>query len=120
MKAHSASAVNAVILIVMSAWGYLSSATPSLTALIPAAFAVGLLACLPGVKSENKVVAHIAVLLTLIVLIALFMPLRGAINRGDSLAIVRVGLMLVSTVIAFVFFINSFRDARKARQAQGN
>ncbi|MEO1642669.1 MAG: hypothetical protein AAFR74_04980 [Pseudomonadota bacterium] len=117
MKAHTASFINALTLVGMSAWAYFSSETPSVTALIPAGFGVALLLCLPGVKSENKIIAHIAVILTLIVLIALFMPLRSALGGGDTLSIVRVGLMIATTALAFVFFIKSFIDARKARDA---
>ena len=115
MKAHTASLINAIVLILMSAWAYLGASEPSLTALIPAAFGLILAACYPGVKSENRIVAHLAVLLTLVVLLALIMPLRGAISREDSMAIFRVGLMLASTLMAMVFFIKSFIDVRRRR-----
>ncbi|MEL6340385.1 MAG: hypothetical protein AAFQ65_10785 [Myxococcota bacterium] len=117
MKAHIASLINALTLIAMPAWAYLSAEVPSLTALIPCAFGVALVLCVPGVKAENKVIAHIAVLLTLIVLVALFMPLRGAIGRGDGLAIARVSLMLITSVVAMVFFVKSFIDARRRRES---
>jgi len=68
-----------------------------------------------GIKNENKVVAHIAVLLTLIMIPGLLMPLKGAITRSDTYAILRVIIMMGSTIIAFLFFIKSFIDARKAR-----
>lgn len=115
MKAHVASLIHAIILIAMSAWGYFSSETPSVTALIPAFVGLALLGMNPGVKKENKVVAHVAVLLTLLILFALVMPLNGAIKRADSMAIVRVAVMMASTVFAMVFFIKSFVDARKRR-----
>ncbi|MEM0990070.1 MAG: hypothetical protein AAGK00_14430 [Pseudomonadota bacterium] len=114
MKAHVASSLNAVVLIGCSAWAYLSGVA-SMTALIPAAFGIALLACHPGVKSENKIIAHIAVVLTLIVVIALSMPLMGAIGRGDTMASLRVGLMMVTSIIAMIFFIKSFIDARRSR-----
>ncbi len=117
MPAHTASLVNAVTLIAMSLWGYFSSDDPSPTAFIPAAFGAVLLACNPGLKKENKVAAHIAVGLTFLLIFALVMPLRGALGRGDMLAVVRVALMLVTTILAFVAFIQSFRAARKAREA---
>ena len=116
MKADTASLINALTLIGMSAWAYFASATPSMTALIPAGFGIALLLCLPGVKAENKVIAHVAVLLTIVVLLALFMPLKRAVGRGDMMAILRVGLMMATTAVAIVFFIKSFRDARKARE----
>ncbi|MEM1415685.1 MAG: hypothetical protein AAGH15_12330 [Myxococcota bacterium] len=115
MTAHAASLLNALTLIAMSLWGYFSSDDPSPTAFIPAVFGAVLLACNPGLKKENKVAAHVAVLLTFLLLFALVMPLRGALGRGDMLAVLRVGLMLLTTALAFGFFIKSFRDARKAR-----
>ena len=57
-----------------------------------------------GIKNENKVVAHIAVLLTLIMIPGLLMPLKGAITRSDTYAILRVIIMMGSTIIAFLFF----------------
>ena len=113
MTPHLASLINAVVLIGCSAWAYVGAS--SFTALIPAAFGVALLACYPGVKAENKVIAHIAVLLTLVVLVALVMPLRGAIARGDTLSLIRVAAMMATSAIAIVYFIKSFRDARRAR-----
>ncbi|NRA41752.1 MAG: hypothetical protein HRU21_05510 [Pseudomonadales bacterium] len=117
MSAFKANLINALVLIALSGWGYLSSDAPSLTALIPAMFGLLLLICSPGVKSEHKVVSHIAVLLTLLLLVALFMPLKGAIARGDSLAMLRVGLMMLSSAVAMGCFIASFIAVRKARQA---
>ena len=118
MKAHTASLINAVLLIVLPLWGYLSSETPSKTALIPAGIGIILLVMNPGVKEENKVIAHIAVLLTLLILIALIKPLMGAVGRGDSLAILRLAVMIISTALAMVFFVKSFIDARKRREKE--
>ena len=115
MKAHTASLVNAVFLVLLSGWGYLSSDTPSITALIPAFVGVVLLICYPGIKKENKIIAHIAVLLTLIILIGLYKPLMGVINRGNTSGILRVVVMVISTAFALITFIKSFIDARKAR-----
>jgi hypothetical protein len=115
MKAHTASLSNAFVLILISAWAYIGAAEPSLTALIPAVFGLLLLACYPGVRAQNKIVAHLAAALTLLILLALIMPLRGAISREDSMAILRVGLMLASTLLAMVFFIKSFIDVRRRR-----
>ncbi|MGD1844406.1 MAG: hypothetical protein ACFB10_03320 [Salibacteraceae bacterium] len=120
MKPYIASSINAVLLISMSSWGYLASATPSPTALIPAGIGVALLIMVPGVRKENKVIAHIAVVLTLVVLAGLVMPLKGAIGRGSAMGTMRVSLMLISTIVAMVFFVKSFIDARKKRQAAGN
>jgi len=116
MKAHTTSAISSLILITMSAWGYLASETPSFTALIPLIFGLVILALYKGVKAENKVIAHIAVLLTLVVLIALFMPLKGAMKRDDNQAIFRIVVMMIGAAVSMVAFIQSFRAARKARE----
>ncbi|MEO1687184.1 MAG: hypothetical protein AAFU61_04690 [Pseudomonadota bacterium] len=115
LQPHVASLVNAVVLIVMSGWAYLVSAAPSTTMLIPAFVGAALLACLPGVKAENKLVAHIAVGLTALIFLALFMPLSGALGRGDAVAIFRTGMMSLTTALALAVFVKSFIDARRAR-----
>lgn len=115
MKAHSVSRINAITLIALSVWGYTSSDSPSYTALIPTVIGVILLALNNGVRKENKVIAHIAVVLTLLILIGLVKPLMGAMSRDDSAALLRVGIMMATTVLAMVFFVKSFIDARKNR-----
>ncbi|NET36564.1 MAG: hypothetical protein F6K19_31815 [Cyanothece sp. SIO1E1] len=117
MKPFQANLVNAAVLIVLGLWGYLGSETPSPTALIPVGFGVIFALATPPFKKENKVVAHIIVLLTLLIIIALFMPLRGALGRGDTIAAARVGIMIATSIVAMVIYIKSFIDARKAREA---
>lgn len=117
MKAHTASLINAILLVALSVWGYLSSETPSMTALIPTFIGVALLAMNRGIKNENKVIAHIAVLLTLLILFGLVKPMMGAVDRADNMAIARVAIMMISTVVAMIFFVKSFIDARKNREA---
>lgn len=117
MKPFQANLVNAAVLIILGLWGYLGSETPSPTALIPVGFGVIFALATPPFKKENKVVAHIIVLFTLLIIIALFMPLRGALGRGDTIAAVRVGIMIATSVVAMVIYIKSFIDARKAREA---
>ena len=115
MKAHTASLLNAAVLIAFSAWAFFTAEKLSLTALIPGVFGLALLACHPGVRAENKMVAHIAVLLTLVVFLALIMPLRGALERGDGVALFRVVSMMATSALAIVFFVKSFIDARRQR-----
>lgn len=117
MKAAKASLLNALILIGFGLWAYFGSNTPSKTAFIPVGFGVLILLCVPGVKKENKIIAHVAVLLTLLILGGLIKPLTAALGRDDSLALMRVTVMMVSTVVALFFFIKSFIDVRRARTA---
>ena len=117
MNAHTASIINAITLIVFSSWGYFSSDTPSITALIPTFVGVILLLLNKGIKNENKVIAHVAVLLTLLILGGLIKPLTGAMDRADNMAIIRVGVMITTTIIAMVFFVKSFIDARRNKSS---
>jgi hypothetical protein len=117
MKANVASLINAIILISMGTWGYLDSESKAVTALIPVVIGVVLLLVNKGVQKENKVIAHVAVLLTLLILIGLIKPLMGSFERGNVTAIIRVLLMIISTAWALKAFIQSFIDARKARES---
>lgn len=120
MNAHIASLINAITLVVLGLWGYFGSETPSMTSLIPPVVGVILVAVNPGVKKENKVLAHVAVLLTFLIVLGLVMPLKGAFGRDDMMAVARVAIMLATSIFAMVFFIKSFRDARKKREAEAN
>lgn len=113
MKAHTVSLLNSIILIVFSVWGYLSYESASFTALIPFFVGVILLFLNKGIKNENKVIAHIAVVLTLLILIGLVKPMMGAIEREDIMAIFRVLAMILSTLLALIYFVKSFISARK-------
>tara|TARA_B110000444_G_C18717970_1_gene537007 strand:+ start:221 stop:580 length:360 start_codon:yes stop_codon:yes gene_type:complete len=117
IKTHIASLINSVALISLGLWGYLGSTSPSQTALIPVIFGIVIIAMNGGVKSENKIISHVVVTLTLLILLGLVMPLKGAIIRGDTLAVVRVSIMLVTTIFSLVSFIQSFIQARKDREA---
>ena len=115
MNASLVSLINALVLIAMGLWGYFASESPSPTAFIPVVFGVLILLCQPGLRKNNAVVAHIAVLLTFVILLGLVMPLRGALGREDTAAIARVLAMLASTVIALVAFVQSFLRVRRER-----
>ena len=118
MKPYLANLINVIALIALSFWGYFSSETPSFTALIPASIGILLLLCTPGVKKENKIIAHIAVLLTLIIFIGLIKPLMGALEREKFMALTRVSIMMLTTLIALIAFIRSFIEVRKNRKLE--
>ncbi len=122
MKAYQANIINAIALIAMGLWGYLSESAElrSMTALIPVIFGAILLPMTPGIKSENKIIAHIAVTLTLLLLIMLIaMPLRARLAAQDSAGTIRVLIMIATCTFAMISFIQSFIAARKARKATG-
>jgi|TARA_B110000438_G_scaffold17413_1_gene16283 hypothetical protein len=114
MNSTNANIINSICLIVIGLWGYLEVSSP--TALIPVGFGAALILCTPGVKKENKVIAHIAVLLTLVILISLLgMRLPKSIDQG-GLGLVRVLLMIGTSILSMVYFIKSFIANRKARK----
>ena len=117
LNAHKASLINAISLILIGGFGYLQSDTPSPTALIPVVVGALLIAMNKGVKDENKIIAHIAVLLTLIMLLGLAMPLMGSLKRGDTQGTIRVIVMIFTTIGALFYFVKSFIDARKSRES---
>lgn len=110
MKAHSASRINAVILIVIGVWGYVESNSP--TSFIPVVIGLILLILNKEIKNQNKVIAHIAVLLTLLSF-ANIMPLKSALEDGRNDAALRLIIMLTSSFYAMIYFIRSFIQARK-------
>ena len=110
MNAHIASLVNGIVLVAVGLWGYMESSSP--TSLIPVVIGAILLVLNKGVKNQNKVIAHIAVLVTLLSF-ANVMPLRGALDDGRSEAVLRIIIMLSSSVYAMIFFIKSFIEARR-------
>ena len=119
MKTNQANLLNALTLILMPLWSYLTyegtieKPDQSITALIPLFLGVVLLLCNGGVKRENKMIAHIAVFITLIALIGLLKPLNAAIDDGRALSIFRVVAMIITGSLAMITFIKSFIAARK-------
>ena len=111
MNSTYANITNSICLILMGTWGYLELTSP--TALIPVFIGIILLLCYNGIKNENKIIAHIAVLLTLIILIALIgMRLPKSIDQG-GIGLYRVIAMIITSTTAMIFFVKSFIDARK-------
>ena len=107
MKPHKISFVNAITLISFGLWGYID-VDYSPTALIPVVFGVIILILNPGLKRENKVVAHIVVLLTFLILGGLVKPLMSTLESGNTMGITRVSLMMSSTLMALIVFVKSF------------
>ena len=107
--------INSIALISMSAWGYID--TNSFTALIPAFFGIILLLLGTMLTNEKlvKLSAHLVVLFTLLILLALVIQvLPGVVERG-GIGLIRVILMISTSAIAMIIFIKSFIDNRKSR-----
>ena len=111
MNAYKANLLNSLALIIIGFWGYFESS--SVTALIPVVFGFVLLACSKGVKNQNKIIAHVAVLFTLIILLALVgMRLPKSIDSG-GIGLVRVLVMISTSALAMIYFVKSFIEARR-------
>jgi len=114
--------INALILITVGLWGFIDVNTPSLvsgvskTALIPVAFGVVLMLCSKGVKNANKLISHIAVILTLLVLIGLVKPFIAQFIKVDlhsDIGLLRVYSMMVFSFLTLISFVGSFIENRK-------
>lgn len=112
MKTYQINFFNSLVLILVGLWGFID-VDYSPTALIPVFFGVILLLCSNGVKNENKVIAHIAVLFTLLILVALVgMRLPKSLESGGA-GLFRVITMIITSSVSMISFIQSFIAARK-------
>ena len=107
----SALRFNSLIVVLIGLISYSNSS--SATALIPVGFGLILFILFMLYDKNNKLIAHIAVLLILLLLVGLYKPFAGAIERGDSIAMFRVGIMKLATIYTLICFVKSFIDARK-------
>ena len=122
MTAQKMNLINALTLIVLGLWGYIDVSNYKLaeivsfehwTALITVLFGIILLLCNKGIQNSNKAIAHIAVVLTLLVLIALVgKRLPISIDQG-GIGLFRVLAMSLCSFISFISFIRSFIENRK-------
>ena len=115
MSAAAANAINSIALMAMGLWGYFATEAP--TAIIPVAIGAILLPMVPRIANHNKVIAHLAAMITLVALILIMsVPFRSSLITGDPLKILRSSAMVISGFFAMAMFIKSFIDARKARE----
>ena len=114
MSVSKANLINSVTLIFMGLWGFIELSSP--TALIPSIFGIILLICYLLSKSKpklNKLLAHIAVLFTLLILVSLVgVRLPTSIEDG-GIGLFRVLAMISTSSYTFIIFIKSFIDARR-------
>ena len=107
--------INALVLVIFGLWGYIESGSP--TAFIPVGFGLILSILYSGVKKESFVSSHIAVVLTILVLVALLIkPLPGALESGNTGRILRTIIMVVTSASATVGFVLSFVKARQKKK----
>lgn len=113
MNKVRANLLNSFSLMILGFWGYyntLPDGPESPTVFIPVGFGLALLLCNSGIKKESKLVSHIAVVLTLLILVALCFRLPKTETDLDQY---RVLIMIVTSGIAMATFVKSFIEARK-------
>lgn len=117
MKAATANLFNALVLIAAGVYGYFfitaTDGSRSLTALIPAAFGILFLLLHKAVASANKVIAHVVVVLTLVLLVMCVMRFMKVEGWNEKKYIFLA--CIISNAIALIAFIGSFIAARKNR-----
>jgi hypothetical protein len=119
MKASQANLLNAIVLIAAGLYGYFLILTPegkhAPTALIPAAFGLLFLVLQKGVATSNKVISHVVVVLTFILLV-ICASRFFKIEEWEAKKYIFLAC-IISSIIAMIAFIGSFIQARKNRQA---
>lgn len=100
--------INAIILIAIGAYGYITSGSP--TALIAPGVGIILLGFAIPVKNEKHVIAHIAVTLTLVASVTFLIV---GIKRGNALVIA----MGVISFICFDLYVLNFILRKKQKEA---
>ena len=119
MTAQKMNLINALTLVIVGLWGFIDVNTPSLetgiswTALIPVFFGAIFLLCQKWIKNDSKIIAHIAVVLTLLILIALVGKRLPISIENGGIGLFRVVVMSLTSLLAFIIFIRSFIENRK-------
>lgn len=112
MKPFLANFINGLVLLSMGIWAVAESDGSSNTVYIAPLVGFTLLMLTPGLKSENKVVAHVVVLLTFLYLLALIFPLKGA----EGTAFYRILFQMITSAFAIIVFVLSFINARRSKE----
>lgn len=125
---HIVNTVTAIILIIVGGYSYLANESRPISALITGpGVGLVLLALTPGIKKDNRVIAHIAVVLTLLLgVAALFMGARTILGTSNAMNIDENGevtrrivvlfTMALTCLVAVSLYVGGFIQKRKARQ----
>ena len=113
LQPKKATLLNSLILIIVGLSSYLATSSP--TALIPVFFGALMMICYMFYDKNNKLIAHICVVLMLLIFISLFMPLNKRIDANDLNGIIRIGIMQLVSLYSMACFITSFIKARKEK-----
>ena len=122
MAPYKANLLNGLVLLIVGILGYLeisNSATNdfSPTVFIAPAFGILFLLLTPGLKKENKIVAHLVVLLTFLLGTMLLIMFIKRLSTGSNLtdpSMIRFLIMIISCFTAMIVFVGSFKKNRRS------
>jgi|TARA_B100000768_G_C10941964_1_gene234085 hypothetical protein len=119
MTAVKMNLINALTLVIVGTWGFVDVNLPLLdtgvswTALIPVFFGVTFLICHKGIKNGNKIIAHIAVVLAILITVALVGKRLPISIENGGIGLFRVALMCITSILLLAAFIRNFIENRK-------
>jgi len=111
--------INALTLVIVGIWGFADVNLPLLdtgvswTALIPVFFGIIFLICHKGIGNGSKLIAHIAVVMTILIAIALIGKRLPISIENGGIGLFRVALMSITSILSLVAFIRNFIENRK-------
>ena len=122
MAPYKANLLNGLVLLIVGILGYLeisNNATSdfSPTVFIAPAFGILFLLLTPGLKKENKIVAHLVVLLTFLLGTMLLIMFIKRLSTGSNLtdpSMIRFLIMIISCFTAMIVFVGSFKKNRRS------
>ncbi|MBC7884367.1 MAG: hypothetical protein H7X99_02765 [Saprospiraceae bacterium] len=112
MNAYKANLINALALMVLSTWEYVSSLTPHISDLHPVLIGVVLLVLNNGIQYEIKGQKIAALVVTAILFIILINPLKDAMGNTNNESVFRIGIMMLTSFMSLVFLIKGLFSAR--------
>ena len=120
MQPHVVNRLYSFLLIALGFFGfiarYLEVGDYQFTAFIPSVFGVILLFMTKGIKNENRVIAHIAVVLTLILGLMITSMLIRSGFQGDRKSYIFL-TVAVASFGALAVYVKGFIDKKKQKQA---
>jgi hypothetical protein len=116
---HKVNIIYAILLIVLGLFGFLARYFEmgdfQVTSLIPAFFGVLLIPMTKGIKNENTVIAHIAVVLTLVLGVMIAYMFFKNLN-ADFVGSRKFFIFLISGIASFIalgIYVAGFIDKKK-------
>ncbi|HRI00854.1 MAG TPA: hypothetical protein PK006_07380 [Saprospiraceae bacterium] len=114
MKPVQANLINCFVLVFIGLWSFQSTDFLHKTAMVPVITGIVLSAFHKGMKEGNKIAGITVLVITSLLFIALFLPLKREIEAKDYLGILRVSLMLISCAYSIFVLMRNIFSAQKS------